>query len=327
MKAIVCTKYGPPEVLQLKEVEKPVPKENEVLIKIHATTVTVADYRVRGFIVPPSFWLPARIALGLLKPKKDILGMELAGEIESVGKNVTKFKIGDRVYALTGHATFGAYAEYKCLSEEKLISIIPANITYEEAAAIPLGGLTALYFLRKGNIKIGKKVLIYGASGSVGTFAVQLVKHFGAEVTGVCSTANLELVKSLGADKVIDYTKEDFTRNGETYDIIFDAVGKSSISDSVKSLNKDGIFLHAVATPAVSIRMKWTSMMTGKKLLGGETIEKIEDLVFLNNLLEAGKVKTVIDRTYPLEEIAEAHGYVEKGRKKGNVVITVRHNI
>ena len=323
MKAVICTKYGPPEVLKQKEVEKPTPGDNEVLIKILATTVSIADVRVRGFKVPLSFWLPARIALGLRKPKKDILGVELAGEIESVGKNVKLFKKGDDVFAFPGHSSFGGYAEYKCMPENGVIAIKPDKITFEEAASIPFGGGTALHFLRSGNIKKNQKVLIYGASGSVGTFAVQLAKFFGADVTGVCSTANLELVKSLGADKVVDYNKEDFTKNGDKYDVIFDAVGKSPYTGCIKSLKMEGIYLHAVATPALSIRMRWTSMMTGKKITGGTFTPKADDLIYLKALVENGDIKPVIDRIYPLQEIVEAHRYVDKGHKKGNVVITI----
>jgi NADPH:quinone reductase-like Zn-dependent oxidoreductase len=325
MKAIICIKYGPPEVLQLREIEKPVPKDNEVLIKIYATTVSVADIRIRGFRVPLSFWLLARIALGLRKPKKAILGSELAGEIEFVGKDVKLFKKGDQVFAYLGH-NVGAYAEYICMPENGCLTIKPSNVTFEEAAAIPFGGNTALYFLRKGNIQRGQKVLIYGASGAVGTSAVQLAKYFGVEVTGVCSTTNLELVKSLGADKVIDYTKEDFTKNGETYDVIFDTVGKSSFSGCINSLNKEGTYLHAVVTPALGVRMRWASMICSKKLIGGTATPKTENLVFLRELVEAGKIKPVIDRRYPLEQIVEAHRYVDKGHKKGNVVITVGHD-
>jgi NADPH:quinone reductase-like Zn-dependent oxidoreductase len=322
MKAIVYTRYGPPEVLQLKEVEEPIPKDNEVRIRIRATTVSAADSRLRGFTVPPSYWLPARLALGLRRPRRSILGTELAGEIESIGRDVTLFKKGDQVFAYLGHNT-GAYAEYICLPDDSVMTLTPANVTYEEAAAIPFGGNTALHFLRMGQIQKGQKVLIYGASGSIGTFAVQIAKHFGAEVTGVCSTANLELVRSLGAEKVIDYTREDFAESGETYDVILDAVGKSSFSGCMRSLKEDGVYLQTVAVPPLSARMRWSSATSSKKLRGGTATPKTENLIFLKELVEAGKVKPVIDRCYPLEQIVEAHRYVDRGHKRGNVVITV----
>ncbi|MGG2065410.1 NAD(P)-dependent alcohol dehydrogenase [Bacillus sp. S14(2024)] len=325
MKVIVYTKYGPPEVLQLKEVEKPIPKENEILVKVKATTVTVADIRSRSFTVPLAFWLPARIALGFRQPKKEILGMELAGEVESVGKGVKTFKEGDQVFAAS-LAGFGAYAEYKCLPEDGPVSIKPSNITFAEAAAIPIGARTALYFLRKANIQSCQRVLVYGASGSVGSYAVQLAKHFGANVTGVCSTTNLELVKSLGADQVIDYTTEDFSRTDEKYDVIFEAVNKSSFSACMKVLKKDGTYIN-VTEPLPSLQMLWTKLTSSKKLLlSRNPPETAEALHFLKELVEMGKLKVVIDRYYEFEEIVEAHRYVEKGHKKGNVIINVEYN-
>lgn len=323
MKAAIYNKYGPPTVLQLTDLPKPTPAANEVLIKIHATSVTAADYRIRGFNVSPGFWLPARIMFGLIRPKRTILGTELAGEIEAVGKDVKSFKPGDQVFGYDGSG-FGAYAEYVCKPEDGALAIKPANMTYDEAAVVPHGALAALFFLKdKGNIQSGQKVLVYGASGSVGTFGVQLAKYIGAQVTAVCSTANLEMVRSLGADEVIDYTKEDFTQSGETYDIIFDTVGKTSFSRCKSSLNRDGRYLLTVFDIPQLVQMLWTSMFSTKKVICAIVTEKKEDLIFLKELAEAGKIKSVIDRTYPLEQTAEAHAYAEKGHKKGSVVIKV----
>jgi NADPH:quinone reductase-like Zn-dependent oxidoreductase len=327
MKAIVTTQYGPPEVLKSAQAAKPVPKDNEVLVKVAVTTVTAGDTRMRSFNVPPSFWLPARLALGIRKPKNPILGMELAGEIEAVGRNVTKFKEGDQVFASTIEHGMGAYAAYKCLPEDGVVAKKAADLPYEQVVTLPIGARTALYFLREANIQSGQKVLVYGASGSVGTFAVQLAKYFGAEVTGVCSARNLELVKSLGADKVIDYTKEDFSKNGVRYDVIFETVGKSSYAGGIRSLKKEGTYLHAVATPGMSLRMRWTSLTSDKKTVGGGPPRKAEDLLFLQELVEARQLRAVIDRCYALDQIVEAHRYVDTGRKRGNVIITVIENL
>jgi len=327
MKAIVHTGYGPPDELQLKEVEKPVPKDDEVRIKIHATTVTTTDCNARNLtFVPKLLWLPVRMQFGFLKPKIRILGVDLAGEIEAAGKDVTRFKIGDQVFG-TPEPALGAHAEYICIPEDGVLAKKPANMTYEEAASIPLAAHTALYFIRdQGKIQAGGKVLINGASGAVGTFAVQLAKYYGAEVTGVCSTTNLELVKSLGADKVVDYTKEDFTQSGETYDVIFDAVSKSSFLRCKSSLREKGIYLVTLPNLAFLLGVLWTSIVGDKKVRNGSRLATVEDLLFMNELFEAGKLKVVIDRRYPLEQTAEAFRYVEKGHKKGNVVITVAQN-
>jgi len=302
MKAIICSEYGPPEVLELKEIEKPVPMDNEILIKIHATTVASGDIRVRSFNSPLLLWIPMRLVLGLRKPRKSILGVELAGVIEEVGKNVEKFKKGDRIFAMTG-MNFGAYAEYICLPAEGNVVIKPDNLSCEEAAAISFGGTSALHFLRKGNIQEGQRVLIYGASGSVGTSAIQIANSFGAEVTAVCSSSNIEWVRSLGAHRVIDYIKEDFTKREERYDLIFDAVGKCPKKEVSKALTANGKFMS----------------------VEGQGIAKVlkEDLLFLSGLVEKKLFRPVIDKCYPLEQIQEAHRYVEQGHKKGNVIITI----
>jgi len=327
MKAILHTAYGPPEELQVIEVEKPVPKENEVLIKIHATTVTTSDCNVRNLTFTPKlFHLPMRMQFGLTKPNNNRLGLDLAGEIKAMGKEVTRFKIGDQVFGTT-EPHYGAYAQYICLPEDAVITGKPANMTYEEAATVPGMGNTALYFLKDlGNIQAGQKVLINGASGGIGTFAVQLAKHFGAEVTGVCSTSNLELVQSLGADKVIDYTKEDFTRRGETYDVIFDAVGKSSFLHCKGALKENGVYLDTLPKLSTILQMMWTSMISSKKVKMGGAPAKVENLISLRELIETEVLKTVIDRQYPLDQIIEAFEYVEGGHKKGNVIITVEHD-
>jgi len=306
MKAIVYTKYGPPEVLRLQEVEKPKPRDREVLVKVHATTVTIGDTIMRSLNLPIHGWqkVMARLYLGIRKPKRPIPGMELAGEIESVGEKVTLFKPGDSVFGSTFAVNFGGYAEYKCLPENGVLALKPANLTYGEAAAVPGAGQTAWHCLQKGNIQPGQKILIYGASGAVGTYAVQLAsRHFEAEVTGVCSGKNLELVKSLGASQVIDYTREDFTQSGETFDVVFDAVGKLLPAQGKKALKPGGVYINVHADSGVD--------------------EKLENLLVLKELIEMGKLKPVIDRVYPLHQIVEAHRYVEKGHKKGNVIITV----
>lgn len=329
MKAIVWTKYGSPDVLRLKEIAKPTPKANEVLIKIHATTVTAGDCEARNLKMPILIRLPMRMYAGLRKPKRiTILGQELAGEIEAIGKDVKHFKTGDQVFGTTGLG-FGGYAQYICLPEESAMGVLatkPAKASYEEAAAVPTGGLEALHFIRKGNIQPREKVLIIGAGGSIGTFAVQLAKYFGAEVTGVDSSGKLNMLRSIGADLVIDYTQEAFTKNGETYDVIFDVPGKSSFSGSMRSLKQNGRYLLANPGMSHAFQGPWASMRSGKKVIFGAASQTTEDLIFLRDLIETGKIKAVIDRSYPLEQIPEAHRYVETGHKKGNVVITVSHN-
>lgn len=302
MNAVIYTKYGSPDVLRLAEVEKPTPKDHEVLVKVRATTVTAGDTRMRSFTVPLAQWVFARLYLGVTKPRRAILGMELAGEVVAVGKSVTQFKPGDAIFALTMAAGFGGYAEYKCLPEKGYTTLKPHNLSFEEAAALPVGGLTALGMVRKTNIQRGQKVLIYGASGSVGTFAIQFAKHAGAEVVGVCSTANVDLVKSLGADRVIDYTKEAVARNSDSYDVILDAVGKADAAHLKKALQPNGTYLSVIH---FSDKPKPEAMLT------------------LKEMAEQGHLRVVIDRQYPMAQIVEAHEYVDKGHKRGNVIIRV----
>ncbi len=315
MKAAVYSQYGLPEVLQVKQVEKPKPNKNEILLRIKATAVNSGDWRLRK--ADP---FAVRFIFGLLKPKINILGSVFSGEVERVGEDVTQFKVGDFVFGHTD-MSFGSYAEYKSLPESGSVALKPANITHQEAAVIPFGGVTALHFIKKADLKPGQKVLVVGASGAVGSAAVQLAKAFGADVTGVCSTANIELVKSIGADKVIDYTKENFTQNGETYDVIFDAVKAISVSRSLKSLHKNGVMILSAAGMSEMLQGLWISMTNSKKVLTGVIRHTAADILFLKRLVEADKFKPVIDRTFSLERIAEAHAYVEKGHKKGNVAI------
>jgi len=328
MKAIVWTRYGPPDGLQLQEVEKPTPRENEVLVKIHATTVTAGDCEMRRLELPLMLSFPMRLYAGFLRPKRiSILGQELAGEVEAVGKDVQSFKPGDQVFGTTGFG-FGAYAEYICLPEKPndtqgALAAKPANLTYEEAAAVPTAGLEALHFLRKANVRPGRKVLIIGAGGSIGTFSVQLARHLGAEVTAVDSTEKLEMLRAIGAYHVIDYTKEDYVNSGERYDLIIDVVGKKAVSRRLKLLKEEGDYFLAYAGLSHLVLSRWISLTGNKKLRIESASQQQEDLLFLKELLEAGNVKPVIDRCYRLEEMAEAHSYAETGRKKGNIVIAV----
>jgi NADPH:quinone reductase-like Zn-dependent oxidoreductase len=326
MKAAVYDRYGPPDVIEVKEVEKPSIKDNEVLIKIHATTVSSGDSRARSLDVPAGFGIIARLFFGIFSPRQPILGTELAGDIEAAGKNVRKFKVGDQVFAFPG-AGFGCHAEYRAMPEDGSIALKPASLSYEEAAALSFGGTTALKYLKtKGNIQPSEKVLIIGASGTVGSAAVQLAKHFGAEVTGVCSTANLELVTSIGADKVIDYTKEDFTKNGETYDIILIAAGTTSFSHCKGSLNENGRLLMVVSGLPEMAQIPWAALTSSKKVFAGPVAGSAQDLLVIKELVAAGAFKPVIDRHYRLEQIVEAHAYVDTGHKKGTVVIAVEHH-
>jgi len=324
MKATVHTAYGPPDELELREVEKPIPKDNEVLISIHATTVTSSDCNVRNLTFAPTWSvLPMRMQFGLREPKITRLGIDLAGKVEAVGKDVKRYREGDQVFGRPDPA-LGAHAEYICIAEDGVLAAKPDNMTFEEAACLPLAANTALYFIRDlGKIHAGQTVFINGASGGIGTFAVQLAKYYGAEVTGVCSTANVEMVKSLGADKVIDYTREDFTASGEVYDVVFDVVSKTSYARCKDLLKKNGLYLAALPTLAIVLQTIWTSMVGDKKVKFGDAAGKAENLVFLKELVEAGKLRSVIDRRYPLEQIAEAFRYAETGHKKGNVVVTV----
>jgi 2-desacetyl-2-hydroxyethyl bacteriochlorophyllide A dehydrogenase len=317
MKAAVYTHYGLPEVLQIKMVEKPTPQKDEILVKIKATAVNSGDIRLRK--ADP---FAVRFIFGLFKPKINILGTVFSGEVEAVSEDVKQFKVGDLVFGHT-NMKFGAYAEYLCVPEHSSIALKPAHISHKEAAAIPFGGVTALHFIKKAMIKPGQKVVVIGASGAVGTAAVQLAKIFGAEITAVCSTANIDLVKSIGADKVIDYTKEDFNNSGEMYDVIFDTVKTISVSQSIKSLKKNGIMILSAAEMPEMLQAVWINKTSTKKVLTGLISHKAADIIFLKELIEKGKFKPVVDRTYPLEQIADAHAYVEKGHKKGNVVIEV----
>jgi NADPH:quinone reductase-like Zn-dependent oxidoreductase len=322
MKAIVYERYGSPDVLQLKDLAKPVPGDHEVLIKVHATTVNSGDWRVRSLEVPTGFGLIARLALGVFRPRQPILGTELAGEIEAVGKAVTSFKPGDQVFAFCG-LRMGCHVEYKTMPEDGMLTAKPKNLSYEEAATLSFGGTTALDYLRRGKIKAGEKVLVNGASGAVGTAAVQLARYFGAEVTGVCSAANLALVRSLGADRVIDYTKEDFTESGETYDIIMDTAGTAPFPRSKRALKTGGRLLQVLGSLPDLLRIPWVSLTSSKRVIGGPSAERAEDLRFLAQLAEEGKLKPVIDRRYPFEQMIEAHRYVDTGRKRGSVVIAL----
>lgn len=325
MKAIMYEKYGSPEVLHVTEIDKPSPANNEVLVRNHACTVTLYDCWLRQGTGPAGFGLLSRIASGFFKPKQPVLGTEFAGEVEVVGKDVTRFKPGDAVFGFTGER-MGTYAEYVCMPEDGMIAPKPSNLTYEESASVPYGSLTALFFLSKANIQPGQKVLIFGASGGVGSAAVQLAKHMGAEVTGVCSTSKMEMVKAIGADHVIDYTRDDFTKYGKKYDVIFDTIGRSPFAGSLKSLHDDGYYLFATFGLTRILRILWRQRIS-KTQFGplGVVEEDVDDLIFLKDMIEGGRMKPYIDRCFPLDHAAEAHRYVEAGQKQGNVIITISH--
>ena len=325
MKAIVYRDYGSPDVLKLEDIPKPTAGDDQVLIKVYAATVGTWDCEARSFTFPLWFWLPLRLAMGIRTPRWPVLGQELAGEIEAVGKDVKLLKKGDQVFASTGLG-FGAHAEYKCMSSTGAIAIKPANMSYEEAAGIPTGGDNSLHFLRKADIQSGESVLVNGAGGNIGVVAVQLAKHFGAEVTAVDSGEKLDMLRAIGADHVIDYTKEDFTKTGKTYDVIFDVVHKSSYSGCVRSLKPHGRYLLANPRLIPMVRALWTSMTGSKKVMFAFAGSKPQDLIALRDLVEAGKLRAVIDRRYPLERASEAHAYVDTGRRKGTVVLTVQRS-
>jgi len=322
VKAIKCTKYGPPEVLKIVNIEKPKPNDNQILIKNYSTTVTVGDCRVRGFKVPPSFWLPARLTLGIIKPKNDILGGEFSGKIEETGKNVKKYRIGDEIFAFTGH-NFGAYAEYVLLDEKSCIAVKPENLTFEQSSALSFGGISSLHFIEKCNIKKNEKIVIYGASGSLGTYAVQLAKYYGANVTGICGTSNLEIIKQIGADNVIDYRKTDLSEIDEKFDIFFDTVGKADISKSIKLIKPNGHYIHAVTDPFTEMKIKKIIKNTEIKFIGGTYKPNIDYINKIRELAVNNKIRPVIDRVYNFDDIVLAHEYVDKGHKKGNVVIKI----
>lgn len=325
MKAIVYERYGSPDVLQMKDIKKPTPKSNEVLIKIYATTVTSGDWRVRSLNVPSGFGLITRLVFGISKPRQPVLGTELSGVVESIGDAVRKFKIGDQVFAFSD-TSMGCHAEYKCMPENGMVALKPARLSFDEAAALSFGGTTALDFLRRAKLQSGEKILINGASGGVGTAVVQLASYFGADVTGVCSTANQDLVASLGANHVFDYTKEDFTKNGKTYDVIVDTVGNAPFSRAKDSLTYNGRLLMVVAGLPDMLGIPWASITTSKKIIAGPVALRLEDLHFLAELAETGQFKPVMDRCYPFEQFVEAHRYVDTGRKKGNVSLILEHN-